>query len=200
MDVGEEVVVGEVVVGDRIVRDEAASSRAERSPKTLSPFSRTGLKRCGFGGLLSRPAVHAASRDGEDRSSSAVLRNLWREEEEVLVRLSERSDLPFIGAREGGERLRRELKGTREMKRTVSSRRVQRSYSISTTAKTFQLPSDLSYTRSAWQKFRHRLGSFPQPAARRDEAWRGEAGGGGGARVDVPLVLMLIQVGKEPPL
>ena len=46
----------------------------------------------------------------------------------------------------------------------------------------------------------HRLGSFPQPAARRDEAWRGEAGGGGGARVDVPLVLMLIQVGKEPPL
>ena len=75
MDVGEEVVVGEVVVGDRIVRDEAASSRVERSPKTLSPFSRTGLKRCGFGGLLPRPAVHAASRDGEDRNSSAVLRN-----------------------------------------------------------------------------------------------------------------------------
>ena len=37
-------------------------------------------------------------------------------------------------------------------------------------------------------------------AARRDEAWHGEAGGGGGARVDVPLVLMLIQVGKEPPI
>ena len=33
------------------------------------------------------------------------------------MRLSERSDLPFIGAREGGERLRRELKGTREMNR-----------------------------------------------------------------------------------
>ena len=72
MDVGEEVVVGEVVVGDRIVRDEAASSRAERSPKTLSPFSRTGLKECGFGGLLSRPAVHAASRDEEDSSSSEI--------------------------------------------------------------------------------------------------------------------------------
>ena len=111
--------------------------------------------------------MHAASRDGEDRSSSAVLRNQWREEEVVLVCLPERSDLPFIGAREGGERLRRKLKGTRETKRTGSSRRVQRSYSISTTAKTFQLPSDLSYTRSAWQKFRHRLGSFPQPAARR---------------------------------
>ena len=97
MDVGEEVVVGEVVVGDRIIRDEAASSRVERSPKTLSPFSRTGLKECGFGGLLSRPAVHAASWDGEDRSSSAVLRNRWREEEVVLVRLSERSDLPLIG-------------------------------------------------------------------------------------------------------
>ena len=123
MDVGEEVGCGEVVVGDRIVRDEAASSRVERSPKTLSPFSRTGLKRCGFEGLLSRPAVHAASRDGEDRSSSAVLRNRWREEEVVLVPLSERSDLPFIGAREGGERLGRELKGTRETKRTGSSRR-----------------------------------------------------------------------------
>ena len=102
------------------------------------------------------------------------------------MHLSERSDLPFIGARD-------------------SSRWVQRSYSISTTAKTFQLPSDLSYTRSAWKKIRHRLGSFPQPAARRDEAWRGvawrgEMGDGGGARVDVPLVLMLIQVGKEPPL
>ena len=66
---------------------------------------------------MSRPAVHAASRDGEERSSSAVLRNLWQEEEEVLVRLSERSDLPFIGAREGGERLRQELKGTRETTR-----------------------------------------------------------------------------------
>ena len=31
-------------------------------------------------------------------------------------------------------------------------------------------------------------------------ARRDEARGGGGARVDVPLVLMLIQVGKEPPL
>ena len=72
MDVGEEVVVREVVVGDRIVRDEAASSRAERSPKTLSPFSRTGLKRCGLGGLLSRRAVHAASRDEEDSSSAEI--------------------------------------------------------------------------------------------------------------------------------
>ena len=35
---------------------------------------------------------------------------------------------------------------------------------------------------------------------RRGVAWRGEAGGGGGARVDVPLVLMLIHVGKESPL
>ena len=76
---------------------------------------------------------------------------------------------------------------------------------FSTTAKTFPLPPDLLYTRRAWQKFRHWLGSFPQPASlrvasRRDEAWRGEAGGGGGARVDAPLVLMLIHVGKEPPL
>ena len=88
MDVGEEVVVGEVVVGDWIVRDEEASSRAERSPKTLSPFSRTGLKRCGLGGLLSRPAVHAARQDGEERSSSAVDGTLWKEEEELLRCLS----------------------------------------------------------------------------------------------------------------
>ena len=43
------------------------------------------------------------------------------------------------------------------------------------------------------------IGSFPQPAARRDEARRGEAGGGRGARVDVPLVLMLIHGGKNLP-
>ena len=87
---------------------------APQKPYHPSPVQDS--KRCGFGGLLSRPAVHAASRDGEDRSSSAVLRNRWREEEVVLVRLSERSDLPFIGAREEGERPRRELKGTRETK------------------------------------------------------------------------------------
>ena len=72
MDVGEEVAVGKVVVGVRGVRDEEVGSRVKRSPKTLSPFSRTGLKRCGFGGLLSRRAVHAASRDEEDNSSSEM--------------------------------------------------------------------------------------------------------------------------------
>ena len=61
--------------------------------------------------------------------------------------------------------------------------------------KSFQLSCDLSYTRSAWQKFRHRLGSFPQPAAH-----HGEAGGGGEACVDVLLVLMLIQVGERTSL
>ena len=91
------------------------------------------------------------------------------------MHLSERSDLPFIGAREGGERLRRELKGTREKKRTGNSRRdAPFGFSVHY-RKMFQLSSDLSYTRSAWQKFRHRLGSFPQPAARRGEAWRGVA-------------------------
>ena len=65
--------------------------------------------------------------------------------------------------------------------------------------KTFQLPSDLSYTRSAWQKLD--IGSaHSRGATRHDEAWRGEVGGGGGARVDIPLVLMLVQVGREPPL
>ena len=88
------------------------------------------------------------------------------------MRLSERSDLPFIGAREGGERLRRKLKGTRETKRTGSSRRgAPFGFSVHY-RKTFQIPRDLSYTRRAWQKFRHRLGSFPQPAAHRDVARR----------------------------
>ena len=44
------------------------------------------------------------------------------------------------------------------------------------------------------------IGSFPQPAACPVVARRGMAGGGGGARVNVPLVLMLIHVGKESPL
>ena len=44
------------------------------------------------------------------------------------------------------------------------------------------------------------IGSAHSCNPRRIVTRRGEAGGGGGARVDVPLVLMLIQVGKEPPL
>ena len=174
MDVGEKVVVGEVVFGDRIVRDEAASSRAERSPKTLSPFSRTGFKRRGLGGLLSRRAVHAARRDEEDSSSSEM--EPMAREGVVLVRLSGRSDLSFIAAREGGERAATEGE-TKRRRRSVqpAAEGMHRTHSNSTIAKTFQLPCDLSYTRSAWQKFRHRLGSFPQPAARRDEAWRGVA-------------------------
>ena len=91
------------------------------------------------------------------------------------MRLSERSDLPFIGAREGGERLRQELKGTRETKRTGSSRRgAPFGFSVLVCGKNLDI----------------------RAAPRRAEA----GGGGGGARVDVPLVLMLIQVGKEPPL
>ena len=69
---------------------------------------------------------------------------------------------------------------------------VQRSYSISTTTKTFQLPSDLSYSVVRGKNLD--IGSAHSRNPRRGEA------GGGGARVDVPLVLMLIQVGKEPPL
>ena len=139
--------------------------------------------------------MHAASWDGEERSSSAVLRNLWREEEEVLVRLSERSDLPFIGAREGGERLRRELKRTRETKRNeqAAGEEVRRSYSISTTTKRFSFR--VTFRISVMRGKNLDIGSFPQPATR-----RGEASGGGGARVDIPLVSMLVQVGKEPPL
>ena len=86
-----------------------------------------------------------------------MLRNRRREEEVVLVRLAERSDLPFIGAREGGERLRRELKGTREMKRTVSTR------------VTFCIPVVRGNGKNL------DIGSSPQPAARRAEAWRGVA-------------------------
>ena len=44
------------------------------------------------------------------------------------------------------------------------------------------------------------IGSAHSRNPRRVMTRRGVAGAGGGARVDVPLVLMLIQVGKEPPL
>ena len=44
------------------------------------------------------------------------------------------------------------------------------------------------------------IGSAHSRNPRRGATRRGEAGDGGGVRVDVPLVLMLIQVGKEPPL
>ena len=96
--------------------------------------------------------------------------------------------------------LRREVKQRREMKRTDSTRRGAPFVFSLHYSKTFQLPCDRSYTRSAWQKFRHRLVPATRVVTRRGEATRGEAGGGGGACVDVPLVLMLIHVGKEPPL
>ena len=115
------------------------------------------------------------------------------------MRLSERSDLPFIGAREGDERLPRELKGTRE---TKTNRQHAKRCAV-------RIQAPLQQKRFSFRLTIHipvvrgknlDIGSFPQPASRCDEAWRGEAGGGGGARVDVPLILMLIQVGKEPPL
>ena len=132
--------------------------------------------------------MHAASRDGEDRSSRFWCASL-------------RGATSLLKAQEKEARgQRRELKGPRETKRTGTNQRGTPFGLNVHYRKMFQLPSDLSYTHSAWQKFRHRLGSFLQPAARRDEAWRGEVGGGGGARVDIPLVLMLVQVGKESPL
>ena len=152
-----------------MTKKSVVAQSAPQKPYHPSPVHDEEVKRCGFGGLLSRPAVHAASRDEEERSSSAVLRNLWREEEEILVRLSERSDLPFIGAREGGERAATggEMKRWRRSEQPAAEG-LHHSHSNSTFAKSFQLPCDLSYTRSAWQKFRHRLGSFPQPASSRD--------------------------------
>ena len=117
--------------------------------------------------------MHAASRDEEERNSSAVLRNLWQEEEEILVRLFEMSDLPFIGAREGGERLRWELKRMRETKRTGSRRRGAPFVFNLHYSKTFQLSRDLSYTRSAWQKFTSaRLIPATRDATRRGVARR----------------------------
>ena len=75
---------------------------AQSAPqKPYHPSPVQDSKRCGFGGLLSRLAVHAANRDEEDNSSSEM--EPMAREGVVLVRLSERSDLPFIGAREGGE-------------------------------------------------------------------------------------------------
>ena len=114
---------------------------------------------------------------------------LWREEEDLLVCLSGRSDLPFIGTGEGREQAAtgREATEGDEANRQRPKRRAVRIQCP--LQKTFQ------YARRAWQKLRHRLIPATRGAARRDEA-----DSGGGARVDVPLVLMLIHVGKEPPL
>ena len=82
------------------------------------------------------------------------------------MRLAERSDLPFIGAREGGERAAtggEKREGDEANRRQPKRRAVRIQCPLQ---KMFQLPRDLSYTRRAWQKFRHRLGSFPQPATR----------------------------------
>jgi hypothetical protein len=67
-------------------------------------------KRRGSGGLLSRLAVHAARRDGEDGRGSAVLRN---EEavDAVCCVFAKRSNLSFI-ATKGGEQAAREVKRT----------------------------------------------------------------------------------------
>ena len=115
--------------------------------------------------------------------------SLWEERPPFYRRKRRRREAaPGAEGNAGDETNRQQPKGCTVRIRTPLSQ------------KSFQLPCDLSYTRSAWQKFRHRLGSFPQLATRRDEALRGETAGGGGAPMDVPLVLMLIQVGKEPPL
>jgi hypothetical protein len=93
---------------------------APQKPYRLSPIQ--DRKRRGSGGLLSRLAVHAARRDGEDGRGSAVLRN---EEamDVVCCVFTERSDLSFI-ATEGGET------NSQETNRTVS-------YSFSTQANRF---------------------------------------------------------------
>ena len=84
----------------------------------------------------------------------------------------ERSDLSYIGRGEereeaavGGET----TKGDEENRQRPKRRAVRIQCPLQ---KMFQLPRDLSYTRRAWQKFRYRLGSFPQPAARRGAARR----------------------------
>ena len=121
---------------------------APRKPYHPSPVQDS--KRCGFGGLLSRAAVHAANRDGENHSSSAVLRNRWREEGEVLVRLAERSDLTFIGAREGGERAAPGAEGNKgEETNRQQPKGAAFAFNLLYSNNSFHLPSDLSYTRSA---------------------------------------------------
>mgnify|MGYP005831494193 CR=1 FL=1 len=45
--------------------------------KPYHPSPVHNSKRWGFGGLLSRPAVHAARRDGEDRSRSSEIGTRW---------------------------------------------------------------------------------------------------------------------------
>ena len=118
--------------------------------------------------------MHAASRDEEERSSSAVLKNLGREEEEILVRLSGRRDLPFIGAREEGERLRRELKGMRETRRTDSSRRGA-PFEFSVQAQTKCFSFRVTFRIPVVRGKNLDIGSAHSRNPRRGAAWRDEA-------------------------
>ena len=52
------------------MKQPVVAQSAPQKPYHPSPVQDS--KRCGFGGLLSRPAVHAASRDEEDSSSSEI--------------------------------------------------------------------------------------------------------------------------------
>jgi hypothetical protein len=70
--------------------------------KSYHPSPVEDSKRLGFGGLLSRPVVHATSQDGKEPGSSAVLWNSVADGSISCISL-ERSDLSFIGIGEGGE-------------------------------------------------------------------------------------------------
>lgn len=89
------------VSGVSVMNRSVVAQSAPQKPYHPSPVQDS--KRRGFGGLLSRPAVHAASRDGEEPYNSAVRWNSVAEEALCCVSL-ERSDLSFIGTGEGGER------------------------------------------------------------------------------------------------
>jgi hypothetical protein len=96
------------------VRDEV-SSRADSAPqKPYRPSPVQDSKKRGFGGLLSRIAVHAARRDGEEPVAAQCYGKRLQEPVREV-----RSDLPFIGTGRQANRRRR------EMKRTVSGRRTE---------------------------------------------------------------------------
>ena len=165
-----------------MTKKSVVAQSAPQKPYHPSPVQDS--KRCGFGGLLSRPAVHAASRDEEDSSSSEM--EPMAREGVVLVRLSERSDLPFIGAREGGERAATEGETKRRRRNEQpAAEGLHRSHSNSTIAKLFSFR--VTFRIPVVRGKNLDIGSaHSRGAAHRDEAWHGEAGGGGGGARGCP--------------
>jgi hypothetical protein len=163
-----------------------------QKPYRLSPIQ--DRKRRGSGGLLSRLAVQATRRDGEDCEAAQSFggSRQWRLCAVYSHVFAERSDLSFI-ATEGGEQAAREAKRT--ARRWTEQSRIHFPLRQIVLASIWPF-SSIVQSCVTKIKAQHR-GTFRKPGHAR-ASWRGEAGGrGGGARVREPSSHILLPQGEE---